>query len=285
MDGTERCRKTTAVIVTYESASWIRTCLESLRGVSTIVVDNASGDETPEIVRSEFPEVQLIARSTNGGYAVAVHEGAEAAGEDDVLVLNPDIVVRPGSLEVLEAYLRANPRVGMAAPRLVYPDGRPQPSVRTYPTPLTMLARRSPFGRTTLGRRILARHLFEGDTPARPRPVPSVLGAAILVRREAIRDIGGLGSWIFLYGEDLDWTWRMWDRGWEVHLVPEATMDHAWERKSRRTLDFRSAATRHHWASVVKLFLLHPQMLVGLGPSQAAEAIRAYETAESGESQ
>jgi GT2 family glycosyltransferase len=71
---------------------------------------------------------------------------------------------------------------------------------------------------------------------------------------------------LFLYGEDVDWCYRMWESGWEVHLVPAATMEHAYERSSRRTLDLRSPATRHHWASVAKLYALHPALLIGRGP-------------------
>ena len=136
-----------------------------------------------------------------------------------------------------------------------------------------MLARRSPLGRTAVGRRILARH-FCLDDPARSAgPVHNAIGAAMLVRREAIRDVGAMDERIFLYGEDLDWCYRMWQRGWEVHVVPEAVMEHAYERQSRRTLDLRSAATRHHWASILKLFVIHPSLLIGRGPRRAHEAV------------
>lgn len=257
---------TTAIVVTYNSAAWIRGCLESLADIPTIVVDNASRDATVVTVRDEFPDVRLVDRSRNGGYAVAVNQAAALVPEDDVLVLNPDLVVLPGSVEILEEYLRDHPSVAIAAPRLVYPDGSIQASVRTYPTPLTMLARRSPFGRTRWGRSILARHLMQNDVPTSPRSVDYALGAALLVRRDAIRQVGGMDERIFLYGEDVDWCYRMWQAGWEVHVVPESVMEHRYERLSRRTLDFRSAATRHHWASIFKLFAIHPSLLVGRGP-------------------
>ena len=97
----------------------------------------------------------------------------------------------------------------------------------------------------------------------------------MLVRRAAIRDVGEMDERIFLYGEDLDWCYRMWQAGWEVHVEPDAVMEHEWERKSRRTLDLRSAATRHHWASILKLFAIHPTLLIGRGPRQAEKAITA----------
>jgi GT2 family glycosyltransferase len=260
---------TTAIVVTYDSAEWVRPCLTALAGVPTVVVDNASRDGTAAIVRAEFPSVQLIVRPTNGGFAVAVNEGCRAAPDDDILLANPDLVVRVGSVAALDAYLAAHPRVGIVVPRLVYPDGSPQSSIRTWPSPLTMLARRSPLGRTRIGRGILRRHLRLDDPPVVAGPVLWGLGAAMLVRREAIRAVGGMDERIFLYGEDLDWCYRMWQAGWEVHVEPAAVMEHAYERQSRRTLDLRNAATRHHWASILKLFVIHPSLLVGNGPRRA----------------
>jgi GT2 family glycosyltransferase len=91
-------------------------------------------------------------------------------------------------------------------------------------------------------------------------------GAAMLVRRAAIDDIGGMDERMFLYGEDVEWCYRMWERGWQVHLVPKAVMSHHYELSSRRTLDLRSQAVRHHWASILKLYALHPRLVLGWGP-------------------
>jgi N-acetylglucosaminyl-diphospho-decaprenol L-rhamnosyltransferase len=266
----------TALVVTYDSAAWIRACLGALAGIPTIVIDNASRDDTVATVRSEFPAVRVIARPDNGGFAVAVNEACRAVPDDDILLVNPDLVVRPGSVGLLDEYLAAHPRVGMAVPRLVYPDGTLQTSIRTWPSPLTMLARRSPLGRTKVGRRILAKHFYSDDPPLSARPIHNAIGAAMLVRRAAIRAVGPMDERIFLYGEDLDWCYRMWQRGWEVHIVPDAVMEHAYERQSRRTLDLRSAATRHHWASILKLFVIHPTLLIGRGPRRAHEAVARH---------
>jgi len=267
---------TTAIVVTYDSAAWIRACFAALADIPTIAIDNASRDNTVAIVRSQFPAVRVIARPDNGGFAVAVNEGCRTAPNDDVLLVNPDLVVRPGSVGLLQEYLAAHPRVGIAVPRLVYPDGTLQTSIRTWPSPLTMLARRSSFGRTAVGRRILARHFYLDDPPLSAGPVHNAIGAAMLVRRAAIRAVGPMDERIFLYGEDLDWCYRMWQRGWEVHVVPDAVMEHAYERQSRRTLDLRSAATRHHWASILKLFVIHPSLLIGRGPRRAHEAVERH---------
>jgi N-acetylglucosaminyl-diphospho-decaprenol L-rhamnosyltransferase len=257
---------TTAVVVTFNSARWIEACLTALVDVPTIVVDNASTDGTVEMVRERFPGVRLVERSSNGGYAVAVNEGWRLAAPDDVLVLNPDVVAGNGSIGALERHLKTDAQVGVAVPTLVNPDGTTQTSIRTFPSPLTMLARRSPFGRTRLGRAVLKRHIDSQLERSEPRPVDWAIGAAMLVRHAAIVQVGGMDERLFLYGEDVDWCYRMWQRGWHVHLVPDAVMEHAYERLSRRTLDLRSAATRHHWASIAKLYALHPGLLVGRSP-------------------
>ncbi len=268
---------TTVVIVTYNSAKWMQPCLEALTGKSVIVIDNASRDDTLRIVREGFPHVRVLARVSNGGFAVAVNEACRLVPENDILVINPDVVVRPGSLEELEAYCRDHPRVGIAVPRLVYPDGSVQELVRRFPNPLALLARRSGwFRRTTLGRRIIANFLLENDVPTEARPIEWAIGAVHFARRAAIDEVGGMQEWIFLYGEDMDWCYRMWQKGWEVHVVPQSVMQHRFQRLSSSSLDFRSAETRHHWASLVKLFILHPTLLVGRGPKQAHTATASW---------
>ena len=263
---------TTAVVVTYNSARWIDRCLNSLTGVPTIVVDNAGHDGTSAIVRDRHPDVRLVVRRRNGGFAVAANEGASAASTDDILLLNPDAVARPGSVAILDAYLRDHPKVGIVAPRLLNADGTRQDNIRTFPTPLTMLARRSPLGRTALGKRILRDHFLRDSAANVARPIPATIGAAMLVRRAAIDQIGPMDERIFLYGEDWDWCYRAWAAGWEVHLQPAAVMEHEYERQSRHTLDLRSAAVRHHWASALKLVAIHPGLLIARMPAGARDA-------------
>jgi hypothetical protein len=265
---------TTAIVVTYRSSDWIRRCLTALAGIPTIVVDNASPDDSAQIVASEFPDVRLAVRGRNEGFAVAVNEAIRLEPVDDLLVLNPDVLVNREAVDRLQTYLNANPRVGIAAPRLRYPDGRTQESARTFPNPLALLARRSPFGRTRMGQAMLGRYLLDDADLMSPGPIHWAMGAAILVRRAAIREVGGMAEWIFLYGEDLDWCIRMWKHGWEVHVVPDAVFEHEFTRLSRRSLDFRSAPTRHHWASLVKLFARYPGLLIGRGPALAHQRTR-----------
>jgi GT2 family glycosyltransferase len=272
--GTPPAASTTAVVVTYDSERWIRRCLTALASMPTIVVDNASRDGTASIVAAEYPDVRLLRRRTNGGFAVAVNEGCRMAPHSDILLVNPDAVVRPDGVITLETYLREHPRVGIVVPRLINPDGSIQHSARTFPTPWTMLARRTVLGRLPIFRSLAARHVLAGHVPDVARPIQFAIGAAMLVRRTAIDDVGPMDERIFLYGEDADWCYRMWKAGWEVHIQPAAVMEHEYERKSRRTFDLRSPAVRHHWASALKLAVIHPGLVVGRMPRAARDAGR-----------
>lgn len=265
---------TTAIVVTYDSAAWINRCLRSLEGTPTVVIDNASRDATVEIVTRGHPAVRLIRREWNGGFAVAVNQAAGLVPDDDVLLVNPDAAALPSSIATLEAYLGSQPTVGIVVPRLINHDGTVQENARTFPTPWTMLARRTRFGRMPVGRGILAGHLLAGNLPDQARPIQSAIGAVMLVRRAAIRDVGPMDERIFLYGEDWDWCYRMWAAGWEVHMEPAAVMEHEYERRSRRTFDLRSAAVRHHWASAMKLIGIHPGLVIGRMPEAARRAGR-----------
>lgn len=251
-----------AIIVTHDSAADVGPCIRSLKGQRAMVIDNASRDETIAIVTSQLPQVDLVPLANNIGLAAAVNIGLSRAGRDDVLILNPDVVVGEGAIETLTSYLERQPAVGIVAPCLDYPDGSPQDSIRRFPTPLSMAARRTPLGKTRPGRRILRTH-HHGDCDRRgPQPIDWALGAALLVRRAAIDEVGGMDPRFFLYAEDADWCFRMWKAGWHVHSCPDAAMTHVYARSSHRTFDLMNAATRHHWRSVVKLFIRHPTMLV-----------------------
>ena len=154
------------------------------------------------------------------------------------------------------------------------PDGSVQHNARTFPTPWTMLARRTFLGLLPVFRGIRARHVLADGVPSVARPIQSAIGAVMLVRRAAIDEIGLLDERIFLYGEDWDWCHRMWAAGWEVHIQPAAVIEHEYERKSRRTFDLRRAAVRHHWASALKLVAIHPGLVIGRMPAGARAAER-----------
>ena len=235
------------VIVSYRTPEHLRRCLEVLAGDpvrrsrEVLVVDNDSGDESVEVARS-FEGVRVIETGENLGFAGGVNRGlAESAGRF-ITVMNPDVEVRPGALDALADFLETHPEAGLAAPKLLNPDGTLQHSCRRFYTLTTLLLRRTFLGRLFPGAAPLRRHLmldYDHDTP---RAVDWVAGAMMTVRREALDDVGPMDDRYFLYFEDVDWCTRMQARGWSVHYVPEATVIHHWQRASR---NFGPAARRH----------------------------------------
>lgn len=256
---------TTVAIVTYNSSDVIERCLDALKGTPVVVADSASSDDTLDRVR-RYENVQVIPLHRNRGFGFAANVAIRAA-TGDVLLLNPDIVPDSRGISMLEETLHRYPQAGLVAPQLLYPDGRVQPSARTFPTPLTMLLRRTPLGKTRVGAAHLSRHLHPVTARSHAVTVDWVLGAAMFVRRQAYHDIGGFDESFFLYGEDVDLCYRMWAGGWEVRVLSEVTFVHDYQRQSARTLDLRNRATRAHWMSVLRLFAKHPGLLVGKKPA------------------
>jgi len=250
----------TVVVVSHDSAAWLPDCLTSLRDTSldprpqVLVVDNASTDGGPDLVRERHPEVKLIANDANLGFARAVNQGWREATGRNLLVLNPDIVVQPGALMVLHDYLTSHPDVGLVAPRLVGTDGTLQYSCRRHYTAGAYLLRRTPLGRLFPGHRALRRHLMADWDHAEVREVDWVQGAAMMIRGEALGETA-LDERFFLYFEDVDLCLRLQRSGWKVVYHPAAEMVHHHQRASARGLWSRHK--REHFKSWVRFSLKH----------------------------
>ncbi len=216
-------RKTNAptlsiVIATWNSASEITDCLQALRiadrSAEIFVVDNASIDATVELVRTNFPDVMLLENRVNAGFARANNQALALARGDNLLLLNPDTVVEPDALQLLCAYLADHPRVGAVGPRLIRPDGTIQRSCLRY---VTLPA-------------LLTGFVQGGDylpaDPTAPGKVEALSGAALMVRRQVVEEVGLLDEEFFMYAEDTDWCYRMAQAGWELHYCPTATVIH-----------------------------------------------------------
>jgi GT2 family glycosyltransferase len=227
-------------IVSYNTREYLQRCLATLaqagtaRAYEVIVVDNDSTDGSPEVLRAEHPEVRLIANRENVGYSRAVNQAIRCAAGAYVLILNPDIEVIPGSVDALAQHMDENPETGIAGGKLLNPDGTLQYSCRTFYTLSTLLHRRTPIGKLFPNSRIVRDHLMLDWDHESVREVDWMLGACLMVRREAIRDVGLMDERFFMYFEDVDWCYRMKQHGWRVMYVPEAPMRHVHRRESAR---------------------------------------------------
>lgn len=224
----------TAIVVSWNCLDLLRGCLTSLResvpDLNVVVVDNASDDGTPAMVRSEFPEVNLLDAGSNVGFAAANNLGARAAHSPYLLFLNPDTVVPDGSLEVMAAELAGNTANGVAlvGPKLQFPDGRDQPSAfGRYPGLLEHVLIFNPLALA------LIRKLRPGwdrsllvPQPRRTVFVAHVNGAAMLTTAEAFNRVGGFDENFFVYFEETDLCRSYQEAGYRIAFVPGATIVH-----------------------------------------------------------
>jgi N-acetylglucosaminyl-diphospho-decaprenol L-rhamnosyltransferase len=213
------------VVVTYDALPWVERCLESVRGVQAIVVDNGSTDGTVGLVRERFPEARVV-ESENRGLGAGWNVGIRETESRYVLILNADAWLVGDALERLVAFADSRPRAAVVGPRLRYPDGRLQRSVRGFPT-LWRLATEYFFLRKLAPRsRALNAFYGGGFEHDEVREAEFVMGACMLVRRSAIDEVGLLDEDFFLFSEETDWCYRFRQAGWEVVFFPGAECVH-----------------------------------------------------------
>lgn len=220
------------VIPTYRSAGFIGACLESVHSgsldVEVIAVDNASPDDTVGTIRRVRPDAAVVEMGRNAGFAAAVNEGVRHARGRNVLLLNPDTVVRPNALDAMAALLDTDTAVGVVAPRLLNIDGTDQATARAFPTPAAAIfGRRSVLTRLFPGNRWSRRFLIGLDHDSDERfPVDWVSGAALMSPRALFAELGGFDEGFFMHFEDTDWCHRVKDAKRSVMCEPAAEIVH-----------------------------------------------------------
>lgn len=208
-----------------ESLSSLRTCLARV-ALETIVVDNGSIDGSPEMVAAEFPEVRLICNSENLGFGRGNNIGMAAATGRYFLLLNSDACLQDDSILSLVGRVRDRPEVGVAGPRLRFPDGRLQASAFRFTT-LARLAVEELGLYKVLPRTRRAELLLGGYWDHQgEREVDWLKGACLVVRREVFEATGGFDPSIFLYGEEEEWSRRIKAAGWSLLFTPSSEVIH-----------------------------------------------------------
>ena len=214
-----------AVVVTYDALPWIENCLDSLAGVETVVVDNGSSDGTVAFVRERYPDVRLV-ESENRGLGAGWNLGTRETTSTYVLLLNADAWMTEGALDRLVAFAETQPRAAVVGPRLRNPDGTLQRSVRGYPT-VWRLATEYLFLRKLAPRSSALNAFYAGGFDHdEVRSVEVVMGACMLLRREAIELVGECDEDYFLFSEETDWCFRFREAGWDVLFFPGAECVH-----------------------------------------------------------
>jgi GT2 family glycosyltransferase len=228
------------VVVTHNGREMALRTLRSARAatgpieVEWFAVDAESTDGVADAIEAEFPDVRVI-RRPNDGFAAGNNVALRLARGRYVLLLNPDVEIRRGTLAELVAAMDARPRLGMASVPQRGPEGEFQASVRRFPAPSR-----------TLGEALFAAYwpafgdLQELDTReeayAEERPIDWAVGAFLIARAEAIAEVGGLDEQFFLYSEEIDWCYRFWQAGWPIALLQTMAVTHHVGGRSRGDL-------------------------------------------------
>ena len=225
-------RRVTAVVVTYRSAGELAACLGALQAqegvaVELVVVDNASGDGTAARARALAPEARVIENETNVGYGRANNQVLLKGTAEYYAIVNPDAVLPKGALAALVAALEQDKKAGVASLRHEGSRGEFQPSAFPF-LDLTNLAGEM-FGldRIFPGSAALSTRRLPGFDPRRTARVDWLQGSLLLARAEAVRATGGFDPDIFMYGEDMEWCWRLRRAGFAALYLPEPAVRHA----------------------------------------------------------
>jgi GT2 family glycosyltransferase len=225
------------IIVNYNSAKLLESCLSSLLAnkplcdMEITVVDNHSTDGSVQML-AKFPEIRLTVEKENRGFACAANHGYALSRGAYCLILNPDVIILPGSIQALWEYMESFEDVGIAFPKLLNPDGSLQYSSRTFHTMWTILMRRTPLGKMFPESKIVREHLMMDWDHNSIREVDWALGASMMVRKKAISGNQLFDERFFLYFEEVDLCYQMKKTPWKVVYNPEATMIHCHLRES-----------------------------------------------------
>ncbi|NDJ63138.1 MAG: glycosyltransferase [Chloroflexi bacterium] len=262
------------VILNWNTRDYLKRCLETVLAstgaftLRVIVVDNASSDDSAALVRTEFPSVELIESATNDGYSCGNNLGLRAlgyhgAGAVDAaapryaLLLNPDTEVPPDAFAQMVAFMDSRPEIGVAGPKLVLLDGSLDKACRrSFPTPMTAAYHYSGLAKVFPHSPRFARYNMTYLDPDQETEVDSVVGAYMQIRREAIEAVGLLDEIFFMYGEDLDWAYRIKAAGWTVVYNPRVVVKHVKRAASRRS----QKAQFEFWRAMLIFYRKHYRM-------------------------
>jgi hypothetical protein len=285
------------IIVSWNAKRFLLECLQSLgngtlsHSTELIVVDNGSTDGSQDLIRQKFPHVKLICNDTNLGFAKANNIGIKESIGRYVCLVNSDVKVLEGCLDRLCNYMDQHRSIGIIGPKILWPDMTLQDSCRKFPTLWNNFC--LSIG---LQKAFPQSELFSGEHMVyfphdRICTVDSLVGCFLMVRREAIDQVGLLDERFFIYSEEVDWCKRLWNSGWEVVFFPGAQVIHYGRGSSsnaplRFILEQKRSILQywrihHGWLSqiaILSIFLFHHigRMISGsfsylIKPSKRAE--------------
>jgi N-acetylglucosaminyl-diphospho-decaprenol L-rhamnosyltransferase len=256
--------KVTFVTVCYRTPELIRSLLRGVEAArfafpfEYILVNNAPGDGTRAMVEEHFPWVTYVDAPGNVGFGAGNNIAFRQAKGEYVMLVNPDLTVFPGEMEKLVAYADAHPEVGFVGPKLLNPNRSLQRTFTRLPGLMIPVYRRTPLGKSSFGKRAIAHFLMMEEDGSRELDVDVLFGAAILMRRRALDEIGHFDERFFMYFEDTDLCRRAWETGHKVRYAPVAEFVHYHQRESAVNKPWQAITNRvarEHIKSAVRYFM------------------------------
>ncbi len=221
------------IVVTHNSRDVIGGLIDSVSNHSPslpwelIVFDNASVDRVESLIPPSWRQTAVIHSPQNQGFAAGVNAAASQAKGRWLLLANPDISWTADEPDRLIQFLESHPCAAAVSPRLVFPDGRSQLSIRRFPTHANIwFSRGAPWGAIS--------RFYTRPDPSQPAVVEAVSAACLMLRRDAFREVGGMDASYFLYVEDTDLCKRLSEHGYEIWMDPSITVAHRWGASGKR---------------------------------------------------
>lgn len=224
--------KISIIIVTWNSANEIVTCLDSVFAkdnvsCEVIVIDNASEDNTVDLIQNHGKDIHLISNNRNLGFAQATNQGLALAAGNYILLLNPDTVLQPETLQIMASFMDSNPTVGALGPQLLNTDGTIQPSCREFPRPAHFIWEFTGLVRLFPGHPVFGSWRMGYFDHQSQREVDQPMGACLMVRKITIDQTGPMDDERFpMFLNEVDWCFRFKCRGWKILFLPQARVTH-----------------------------------------------------------
>mgnify|MGYP001482880892 CR=1 FL=1 len=229
------------IIVSYNTCRLTLNAIESVFQSRTrysyevIVVDNHSTDGSVSMIREKFPAVKVISNERNEGFSKANNRGIRISRGRYVLLLNSDTVIEPDTLEIMIRFMDEHPDVGAAGCKVVLPDGSLDKACRRgFPTPSASFYYAFGISKLFPKHPRFNQYQLSYLDPDQDYPVDCLVGAFMMVRRETIDQVGLLDEQFFMYGEDIDWCYRIKQAGWQIYYYPHTRIVHYKGASSRR---------------------------------------------------
>jgi GT2 family glycosyltransferase len=229
------------LIVNYKTKKLTLECLNSIYDTNSdykfeiIVIDNASNDGSVQAFENQFPTVKIISNNENVGFAKANNQGIKAAAGRYILLLNSDTVIGTHTIHTMIHFMDNNLKIGASGCKVILPDGSLDKACkRGFPTPSASFYYAFGFSKLFPKNPRFNQYQLGYLNPDQEYPIDCLVGAFMLVRRETIDQVGLLDEEFFMYGEDIDWCYRIKEAGWGIYYYPRTTITHYKGASSRK---------------------------------------------------